>query len=109
MKQRIDDLEQAMTKPDFWDDPQGAAQVTRELDSVKGRLETWETARSTRDDLEVLFELADEEDDEATRAEVAEGMLALEADVEALELAALLSGEYDDHNAIVSVQSGAGG
>lgn len=98
-----------MAAPDFWDDPREAAKVTQELNGVKDRLGIWEKARSTHDDLTVLFELADEEDDEETRLEVVQGLQALERDVESLELTSLLSGEYDANNAVVTIHSGAGG
>lgn len=98
-----------MAAPDFWDDPQEAAKVTRELTEVKQRIGVWESARSKQDDLAVLFELADEEDDEETLGEVAAGLADLTRDVESLELSSLLSGEYDSNNAILSIHSGAGG
>jgi len=98
-----------MSRPDFWNDQEKAKQVSRELNQFKAKLETWEKARNACDDLRELLQLADEEDDEETLADVARSTLELARDVERLELESLFTGEYDDHNAILSIHSGAGG
>jgi len=61
------------------------------------------------EEAEVLLELSLEEDDEATRVEAAEKLTSAERDFEEVELRRLLSGEHDASNAIVSINSGAGG
>ncbi len=60
-------------------------------------------------DLETLNQLAVEEDDPDSAAEVAAGIEALAHDLSDLEVRVLLSGEYDERDAVVSVQAGAGG
>ncbi len=60
-------------------------------------------------DLETLNELAVEEDDDATAAEVGQGLTTLTREVDDLEVLALLSGEHDDRDAIATVHPGAGG
>ena len=57
----------------------------------------------------MLLELAAEEDDAATRAEAAEKLDAAARDFDEVELRRLLGGEHDASNAIVSINSGAGG
>jgi peptide chain release factor 2 len=59
--------------------------------------------------VELLLELAAEADDAATRAEAAEKLDAAARDLEEAELRRLLGGEHDASNAIVSINSGAGG
>ena len=61
------------------------------------------------EEAEVLLELGSEEDDAATLAEVAEKLSAAARDLEQVELRRLLGGEHDASNAIVSINSGAGG
>jgi peptide chain release factor 2 len=61
------------------------------------------------DDAEVLLELASEADDDDTRAEAADKLCTASRDLDAAELSRLLSGEHDASNAIVSINSGAGG
>ena len=61
------------------------------------------------DDALAIDELLDEAPDAELAAELDEAVVALEADLEKVELAALLSGPYDGHDAIATVQAGAGG
>ena len=61
------------------------------------------------EDLSTLVEMAVEEDDASLLPEVEEGYKALEATVEEANLATLLSGEYDNNNAILNFHAGAGG
>jgi peptide chain release factor 2 len=61
------------------------------------------------EDLAVLNELAQGEDDASVEAEVKEGLAALRARVDEMEVRTLLGGEYDDRDAIVSLHAGAGG
>ena len=65
--------------------------------------------RARLDDLGVLVELAEEEDDAGSREEAVRDLGALKADIEALEVRTLLSGEYDSREAVVTIRSGAGG
>jgi peptide chain release factor 2 len=61
------------------------------------------------DDVEVLLDLADEEADAAAKVDAANEVDRIAADLEALEREGLFRGEYDDHDAIVSIHAGAGG
>ncbi len=98
-----------MGAPDFWNDPDKAQQVARQLKSLKAQVAEWDRTHSRWEDLGVLLELAVEENDEATLQEAAQQLDELQRDVERLELATLLSGEYDDADAILSIHAGAGG
>ncbi len=60
-------------------------------------------------DLEVLNDLAREEDDEDTAGEVADGLVGLSSALADLETRVLLSGEHDGRDAVVTVHAGAGG
>jgi len=102
-------LEEQMGAPDFWNDPDKAQQVARQLKSLKAQVAEWDRTHSRWEDLGVLLELAVEENDEATLQEAAQQLDELQRDVERLELATLLSGEYDDADAILSIHAGAGG
>src|SRR5690606_39438541 len=71
-----------------------------------------EELRQRLEDLPVLYELAEGEEGEAMTAALAEAdaeRAALHADVEAMEVRTLLSGEYDKREALVNIRSGAGG
>ena len=103
------DLEARAADPSIWDDPQLAKQVTTRMSRLRTEIERYEKLMGRLDDLEVLNELAQEEGDESSAAEVGRGIDQLREDVDALEIATLLSGEYDGEDAIVSIQAGEGG
>jgi peptide chain release factor 2 len=80
-----------------------------ELAGITDDLRLFDEFSSRLADLEVLADLAREEDDLHTAQEVAEGIEGLAEDFTELEIRVLLSGEFDHRDAIVTVHSGAGG
>ncbi|MTV27137.1 peptide chain release factor 2 [Nitriliruptoraceae bacterium ZYF776] len=106
---RLEELQDLAGRPDLWDDPARAREVTTELSRVEGDVQRFDRLAERLDDLEVLDELAGEEDDDASATEVASGLQAIAAELDRLELATLLSGEHDASDAIVSVHAGEGG
>lgn len=98
-----------MSRPDFWDDANKAKSVTREATSLKRRIDNWNELDAGLSDLALLAELAIEEADEATLAEVSSELHQMQRRIEQIELDALLSGEYDASNAILEIHPGAGG
>ncbi len=97
-----------MAEAGFWDDQERANGRVAQLKDSKQVVESLEGVGSQVEDLEVLAELAAEEG-EAGAAEFASTVDSLEKSYDALELRALLSGPYDRSNAILTIQSGAGG
>jgi peptide chain release factor 2 len=109
LRSRIDKLEHEAADPNLWDDQARAQRVTSELSHTQGELRRVEELRQRLDDLPVLYELADEENAEDAKAEADVELKALSADIEAMEVRTLLSGEYDEREALVNIRSGAGG
>ncbi|APM37062.1 peptide chain release factor 2 [Corynebacterium diphtheriae] len=108
LESRVRELEQQASDPTLWDDPDTAQKVTTELSSVQAKLKKLSTLRQRIDDLPVMYELADEEGEDAL-ALADEELAELTADVEALEVKTMLSGEYDSREAVINIRSGAGG
>jgi peptide chain release factor 2 len=109
LRSRIDKLEHEAADPNLWDDQARAQRVTSELSHTQGELRRVEGLRQRLDDLPVLYELAAEEDAADAKAEADAELKALHADIEAMEVRTLLSGEYDEREALVNIRSGAGG
>jgi peptide chain release factor 2 len=105
----IDALSEAVAAPDLWDDPDNAQKVTSRLSALNAEVARVSSLRSRLDDLGVLVELAQEEADPDTLAEAARELASLHTDIAALEVRTLLSGEYDERDAVVTIRSGAGG
>jgi peptide chain release factor 2 len=109
LRSRIDKLEHEASDPNLWDDQARAQRVNSELSHTQGELRRVEALRQRLDDLPVLYQLADEESSEDAKAEADAELKALRADIEAMEVRTLLSGEYDEREALVTIRSGAGG
>ena len=109
LEREIIELEEQAAAPGLWDDPEAAQKVTSKLSHNKSRVNKLRGVESRIDDLEVLVELAREMDDEATEAEAASELADIETMVSELEVQTMLSGEYDERSAVVTIRSGAGG
>jgi len=109
LRARIEKLEHEASDPNLWDDQARAQKVTSELSHAQGELRRVEELRQRLDDLPVLYELADEEGGPEELAEADAELKSLQADIEAMEVRTLLSGEYDEREALVTIRSGAGG
>ncbi len=98
-----------MAKDGFWDNPEAAKPLLKERTFLSGRLESYQALKSEIDDSELLLEMAMDEGDEQTLAEVASQTQALEKKFHSFSLDMMLDGDQDASNAIVSINAGAGG
>lgn len=112
IERAIEELSEQAAAPDLWDDVENAQKVTSALSYKQSELNRLRSLSSRIDDVEVMVELAEAED-----AETAAELLAdaerecgeIRAKLEELEVLVLLSGEYDQREAVVTIRSGAGG
>jgi peptide chain release factor 2 len=112
LRGRIEKLEHEASDPHLWDDQTRAQKVTSELSHTQNELRRVEELRQRLDDLPVLYEMADEEEGPGAADALAEAdaeLKKLRADLEAMEVRTLLSGEYDEREALLNIRSGAGG
>jgi peptide chain release factor 2 len=109
MRAEIADLGERVAAPDLWDDQENATRVTGRLSALQGQLDRFTELDGRIDDVEIMVELAQEENDASTLAEADAELGKIHKTVENLEVRTLLSGEYDEREAIISVRSGAGG
>jgi peptide chain release factor 2 len=112
LRGRIEKLEHEASDPHLWDDQTRAQKVTSELSHTQNELRRVEELRQRLDDLPVLYEMADEEEGAGAADALAEAdaeLKKLRADLEAMEVRTLLSGEYDEREALLNIRSGAGG
>jgi peptide chain release factor 2 len=96
-----------MGAPGFWDDAEAAGQVGAEHSRATKRLEEFTTLQSDVEDLDGLIEMAAE--DASLQGEIDEQFASVEQRLAALEEQRLFSGRYDQGDALVSVNAGAGG
>jgi peptide chain release factor 2 len=109
LRSRIEKLETEASDPNLWDDQTHAQKVTSDLSHRQGELRRVEELRQRVEDLPVLYELAAEEGGSDDLAEADAERKQLREDIEAMEVRTLLSGEYDQREALLNIRSGAGG
>ncbi len=112
LRQTIRELSEEAVAPDLWDDVARAQGVTSRLSHAQSEVERLEKLGDRLDDLEVLVEMAEDaegtERDE-TMAEAGRELETLRTALAQLEVRTLLSGEYDEREAIVTIRAEAGG
>jgi peptide chain release factor 2 len=107
LREEAEELGDEMSRPGFWDDPEEARTVSARFSRVQGRIELLDGLRGTLSDSEELLELAEE--DGELLSEVEEELGRVERVLEEQEVARLFSGEYDEGDAILTINPGAGG
>jgi len=101
---RAAELEAKMGEPGFWDDQQGAAEISTEHARIAKRLERYERLRREYDDARELLAM-----DGDMAADIETSLEPMEDELARLQEDALFSGEYDAGDAVVTIQSDAGG
>ena len=109
MQIKIKELEDKMTKPNFWDDSKSASKTLQELKSLKGKEKSFSKFTNELDMLKDILELIETENDEELQNDFFKNMKNIEKELEKFEIQMLLSGKYDNNNAIVTLHPGAGG
>ena len=98
-----------MEEPDFWDRPEEAQELMKQLSSMKDDRDTYQRLVSAKEDMETLIEMGYEENDASVIPEIQEMLDTFKEDFEAIRIKTLLSGEFDSNNAIIKLNAGAGG
>jgi len=108
-QKKLEELEKSASRQDLWDQPDRARDLLKEKTRVETTIERFKKLEGAARDLEELYEIAREEADEKTLAELegdADGLL---EDVRDEEIRSLLSQMEDGKNAIMTIHAGAGG
>lgn len=108
----IASLQEAVSDPQLWDDPERAQKLTSRLSLLNSRLEQVKTLSLQVADLEAMWEMANEEigeERENLLAELRRDFKKTQKSLADMEVQTLLSGEYDERHAVVTIRSGVGG
>ncbi|KPQ28839.1 MAG: peptide chain release factor 2 [Marinobacter excellens HL-55] len=95
--------------PKVWDDPERAQALGKERSDLELIVKTIDNLTSGLSDAESLLDMAVEEDDEGTVAEIVADLESLDKELEKLEFRRMFSGEMDPNNAYLDIQAGSGG
>lgn len=108
-KQRLLEIESLISRDGFWDNPPATRPLLKERSRLAGQIDKIAALTADLEETEVLLQLAVEESDAATLAEVTDQLDRLKSQIDAFSLSMMLNGEDDANNAIVSINAGAGG
>jgi len=108
-EREVKTLEEESLEPDFYSDTRRVQAHMQRLSALRDEINAWRSLEHRLQDLHELSELLDAEPDAELAAEVNQGAIDAEKQIQRLELALLLSGEHDRKDAILSIHAGAGG
>ena len=109
LKEENISLESETQEPGFWNNQENAQKVSQKLKNNTDRIKDYFSLKTQVEDLELLIEMVKEEDDASQLPEIRKEMSNTGKKLEDARIAALLNGEYDKNNAILSIHAGAGG
>lgn len=102
-------MEETTLEPNFWNDQKRSQEVSQKISRLKNSIEQYESWDRSISDMKVLVEVAMEVDDNSVESEINDGIVRLQKELEKYEFRRLLSGDYDQGSAIVTINAGAGG
>lgn len=108
-REKAKELEKQTYAEDFWNDQENSSKILQQVKQLKDRVEAYEKLAQKLEDAITLAEMAIEENDDAYTEEVQKELADIQRTEERMRLELLLSGEYDNSNAILSFHPGAGG
>ena len=98
-----------MEEPGFWDDPERSTRMMKEAKNLKDTVDGFKKLENQYEEIGLLIEMGYEENDPDVIPEIEEMLGEFEQELESLRITTLLSGEYDNNNAILRLNAGAGG
>lgn len=103
--QHLAKLEQEISEPELWNDPENARQKNEEFSKLKDEAHPWQMLKTQAADLSELIELGGED----LAEEITTQLSAMEDSLKRLKKSLRFTGKYDDHDAILRITSGVGG
>lgn len=94
---------------EFWNDADNSSKVLKQINQLKSKIENYQKIETELTNLLEMTELLQAEPEEEIAKEVLKSTANIEKEVEKLEITTLLSGKYDNNNAILTIHPGAGG
>lgn len=109
LRTRSKEIEKLSFEEDFWNDVEKAQKLMQEASGVNNKVKEYDDLINEVDDLETMIELVLEEDEFEEYEDIKKSLEDLYKKADDFKLSTLLSGEFDENNAILSIHSGAGG
>ena len=106
---RIDELDKTMEEPSFWEDAEKSTRLVKEAKNLKDTVAEYNKLQNQYEEIGLMIEMGYEENDPEIVPEIQEMLDEFTSELDALRLRTLLTGEYDNNNAILRLNAGAGG
>ncbi len=108
-KSDLEDLRIQVTYEGFWDNPEQSQKVMQRIRNLENKIDRFEKLEALLEDTIGMIELCQEEDDDSSNEEIIADAERFKEQLAAEKLKTLLTGEYDNANAILTLHAGAGG
>ncbi len=108
-EQELHSLEKQTMNNEFWNDAENSSKILKQINILKNKVEVYKKLQSELNNIIEMDELIRLEPDEELSREVIKSTLKIEKEIDRLEITTLLSGKYDNNNAILTIHPGAGG
>ena len=109
IENELKELEEKTSNPDFWNDSKNSNIILSKIKSLKSKSSEYRRLENEIKNLIELTELVNLEPDNEMASDILKNSSKINKDLEKFELTTLLSGKYDQNNAIVTIHPGAGG
>jgi len=109
VQEELDQLKELSLKDDFWNDTASAQSTLKQINLLEGQISDWDDVTAHEEDLDILLELADEENDDSLEPDIRKALRSFQRTLDSYELRQLLSAEEDALDCIVTIHPGAGG
>ncbi|MBD3363418.1 peptide chain release factor 2 [Candidatus Dojkabacteria bacterium] len=114
LQNKINSIEPITRQPNFWDNPQHAKKVMKELQTLKDKLENLKNISSSIEDIEAMIELKDEAEydldtEQQAQKDIEKMTIKTKKVINKLEITTYLGDKYDSYDAILSIHAGQGG
>jgi len=109
LERELEELKAQMSTPGFWDDPEHAKNISKLATRKEEKINRHQKLREQLEELEVLSELALEEENDEELSRIAQKAEVLSDDFEKFELELVMEGEFDHKDCYLSINAGAGG
>lgn len=109
LREEVEMLENKAAEPGFWDNMEAGQKILQRTASLKSRDEQYQKLEAKAGDALALIEMGDEAEDLSLIPEVNTELEEIRSTVESMRLSTLLTGEYDQNNAILTFHAGSGG
>lgn len=108
-RERLEEVNGLLEDPQLWDQPDKAQSLGKERQSLEHVVNTFDKITTGLDDVNMLYELAQEEQDAASEKEAQDEYVEIEKQVATLEFERMFSGALDNSDCYLDIQSGSGG